>query len=143
MSTPPTVTDAGQRPDPLEGVRPRQIPGGARLLELTPELLAHYGGQPEQKGAAMPTHVTEDGTEVQIITSKFALEALRADLGLREDWHEPDEQGVTVQYQDGEFDNAMALPSVEAGVWILKDGVKVAYVNLALLFAFGTNFRGV
>jgi hypothetical protein len=33
-----------QRPDPfLEGVRPRQLPGMARLMPLTEELLAHYG----------------------------------------------------------------------------------------------------
>lgn len=37
----PPIPD-GEGVDPLAGVRPRQLPGMARLMELTPELYAHY-----------------------------------------------------------------------------------------------------
>jgi hypothetical protein len=75
---------------------------------------------------------------IAVVTSQADLEVLRQRLGLRLDWHEPGEQDVTVEYAAGEFDNALVLPGVEAGVYILRNGERVAYVNLALLFAFAT-----
>lgn len=41
------------RPDPWKGVRPRQLPGLARLIELTPDLFAHYADWPEREAVDM------------------------------------------------------------------------------------------
>lgn len=67
-------------------------------------------------------------------------------LGVRPDWHEPDEQGVTVQVLGTQFDNAgfwgmefldeHAADRAELFVVLIKDGRPVAEVNLATLFAW-------
>lgn len=81
---------------------------------------------------------------IQVITSRDSLEDVRQRLGLRLDWHEPDEQGVTAEFEAGEFDNAMVLPGSESGVYLLHEGRRVAYVNLALLFALANgHYRGL
>lgn len=95
-----------------------------------------YGGmQAEDYSGWAPQPATP---RVPVIINQAQLEALRAELGLRFDWHEPDERGVTVEFSPGEFDNAMITPGIEAGVYVLRDGERVAYINLALLFAFAT-----
>lgn len=81
---------------------------------------------------------------VYLITNRRQLEQLRQQLGCRPDWHEPDEQDVTIEFAPGEFDNAMTTPGIEAGVYVRHQGARVAYVNLALLFAFATgHYQGI
>lgn len=73
-------------------------------------------------------------------------------LGVRPDWHEPDEQGVTVQVLGTRFDNAgfwgmefldeHAADRAELFVVLIKDGRPVAEVNLATLLAWATGLEG-
>jgi hypothetical protein len=43
---------------------------------------------------------------VIFLRDREGLVALSKAWGLRPDWHEPDEQGVSVEIHDGTFDNA-------------------------------------
>lgn len=88
------------------------------------------------------------------ITELEELLQVKRELGVREDWHEPDEQAVTATVSGRSFDNAgfwgTELPRdlVEAGgeemaVTLysgVEDGEPVPYaiVNLATLFAWAT-----
>lgn len=58
------------------------------------------------------------------------------ELEPREDWHEPDEQGITVQITGKTFDNANV--EGEILVLLLKDGEPKYVVNLATLFAIAS-----
>ncbi len=40
------------------------------------------------------------------IETSMELKELKVTLGVRDDWHEPDEQDVTVEMVDGPLDNA-------------------------------------
>jgi hypothetical protein len=81
---------------------------------------------------------------MKIINTRAELSALRDELRLREDWHEPDERDVTVSVELGVFDNAMCQPDGgEIAIQIRQDDVPIAWVNLALLFAFATGFEGI
>lgn len=89
------------------------------------------------------------------IRTREELVALARELGVRPDWHEPDEQAVTAELRGtpGNFDNAMGVewyghaygePRAELHVVLrhLDDGdgpgVEIAAVNLANLFAWAT-----
>lgn len=81
------------------------------------------------------------------ITERSELIDLANELGVRPDWHEPDEQIVTVETAGVSFDNAGFWPDdasrpygsiLEHHVTILKDGKPVGVVNLATLFAWAT-----
>jgi hypothetical protein len=94
--------------------------------------------------------------DIRRIDTKDQIKALAAKLGVRLDWHEPDEQKVTVQVAGDTFDNAghwgtawdasraryqeelgprIHLGGGEFCVTVLQDGQPVAEVNLATLFA--------
>lgn len=79
------------------------------------------------------------------ITCRADLVTLAAELGVRHDWHEPDEQEVTATTHGKTFDNAgfwgktFAVDGyefTEQYVTLYKAGVAVAVVNLATLFAW-------
>lgn len=95
---------------------------------------------------------------IKIISSQKDLQAVAKKLGVRPDWHEPDEQAVTVVVSGKSFDNAgfwgldyeisenkrkaerkkeygRAWTCVEKYVVIKQNGKPVAEVNLASLFA--------
>ena len=82
------------------------------------------------------------------ITEKSELVALARELGVRPDWHEPDEQDVTVTTHGRSFDNAGFWPArdgllasasfLERHVVIKQDGKAVAAVNLATLLAWAS-----
>lgn len=103
------------------------------------------------KRSELEVHV--EPPSVRIMDHAELLE-LAASLGVRPDWHEPDESGVTVEIRGKEFDNAgfwdddhrgngsAGKDHEELHVAILKDGDQVATVNLATLFAFATGYRG-
>lgn len=101
---------------------------------------------------------------VRPINTRAELIALAAELGMRQDWHEPDEQNVTCRVEGTplNFDNAMGVGDwygvyepgdvrstpqaelhailshrvVEDGV--AKRGEDIATVNLASLFAWAS-----
>lgn len=81
------------------------------------------------------------------------LMTLYRDLGVRPDWHEPDEVNVTAKVIGTNFDNAGHWPadpgsnlasrwigsdSLEMYVELHKDGLPVAQINLATLFSWAT-----
>lgn len=77
------------------------------------------------------------------INNKEELQELAKKLGVRHDWHEPDEQEVSIRIRGKSFDNAGFWGSTfkdystrEMYAEIFKCGVIVAEVNLADLFAF-------
>jgi hypothetical protein len=86
------------------------------------------------------------------IISRARFIALAGELGVRRDWHEPDEQDVTVEVQGVSFDNAGTWPAfnggfavpehiVEMHVIIQQDGQDVAAVNLATLCAWASGLE--
>jgi hypothetical protein len=102
---------------------------------------------------------------IKQIRTRDDLVALKNELGLRPDWHEPDERGVTADVDGASFDNAGFWGAVEAArlrakysdtpllragteqmieMWVTLscDGEPVAEVNLATLFAFATGWPG-
>lgn len=76
---------------------------------------------------------------------------LAQDLGTRRDWHEPDEQEITVEVQHGVFDNAgfwprpdfedLAPEITEMHMIISQRGEPVAAVNLATLCAWAAGLE--
>ena len=88
------------------------------------------------------------GTEPIRIQTREDLRKVAALLGVRHDWHEPDEQNVTATVTGRSFDNAGFWPrelhrdlhkrvpgAIEMYVEIVQDGNVVAQVNLATLLA--------
>lgn len=86
---------------------------------------------------------------MQRIIQQEDLAALAAELGVRSDWHEPDEQGVTAVVKGDDLDNAGFWPQDEEEdegrpewgygelyVELRKDDVPVAAVNLATLLSW-------
>ena len=86
---------------------------------------------------------------MQMINSRAQLLKLKDELGVRNDWHEPDEQGVDARVYGQSFDNAGFWgPSLapyqshtEQHVVLYKGGRPVAAVNLATLFAWATGLQ--
>lgn len=87
---------------------------------------------------------------VQKVTTRAELIALKRALGVRDDWHEPDEQGVDAVIAGKSFDNAGFWPAesnpfaapevIEQYVIICRGGQSVAVVNLATLFSWATGY---
>lgn len=102
---------------------------------------------------------------MRTITTRAELAALAQELGVRPDWHEPDEQNVTAKFggNDLDFDNAMPPGLVygklsqggdeyqEMCIYLhrlvideqgeRRIGQPIAVVNLAMLFAWATGFQ--
>ena len=89
----------------------------------------------------------EPAPEVVRIHRTTDLYRVYLQLGVRPDWHEPDEQDVTAHVGGHCFDNAGFWPesncsqslrdaqATEMYVELRKDGLPIAQVNLATLFA--------
>lgn len=84
------------------------------------------------------------------ITSRARFIALAGELGVRMDWHEPDQQEVTAKVLGSSFDNAGTWPhrqdgldesAVEMYVMIYKDEEAVAAINLATLCAWASGLK--
>ncbi len=80
---------------------------------------------------------------IRRIITPAQLRELAAELGVRPDWHEPDEQEVGAEVYGECFDNAgfwgddlLSLGGYEMWVRLYKDSQPVADVNLATLFAW-------
>lgn len=80
---------------------------------------------------------------MQIISTKADLRALAARLGVRHDWHEPDEQDVTARVEGNKLDNAggPAGAKSEMHVILTHDGEDVASINLASLLGWAASTR--
>lgn len=87
---------------------------------------------------------------VEMIHTREHLLAVKADLSVRSDWHEPDKYDVTVEVRGKSFDNAgtwgredlRGKPHEKVHVVLLKKDEEVAMVNLATLFAWATGYEG-
>lgn len=88
---------------------------------------------------------------IRQIYSRAQLVELAEDLGVRPDWHEPDEQEVTATTHGVSFDNAGLWGKeyrssfdgqefTEQYVILYKNGSPAASVNLATLFAWATGY---
>ena len=69
-----------------------------------------------------------------VIMTQNQLKDLAKKIGVRKDWHEPDEQEVTARITGLSFDNAMCDRS-EMTVVIYKADNYVGEINLAMLLA--------
>jgi len=89
---------------------------------------------------------------MKLIKTQDELVELAERLGVRSDWHEPDEQAVTATAHGVSFDNAGfwgepfrssydGKEFTELYVTLSQDGEEVAAVNLATLFAWATGYR--
>lgn len=89
-------------------------------------------------------------SEAVRINTREQLEELAEHLGVRENWHEPDENDVTAEVRGSSFDNAgfwgredlAGKDREELHVVLFRNGDEVAMVNLATLFAFATGWEG-
>lgn len=88
--------------------------------------------------------------------TRAQLQHLAHTLGVRRNWHEPDEQEVTAAVHGTDLDNAGFWghdghgklvtygdpPRQELWVELFRDGEPVAEINLATLLAFATGWGG-
>jgi hypothetical protein len=85
------------------------------------------------------------------VSTRAQLQGVADALGVRADWHEPDEQEVTAVVHGDNFDNAgfwghdsrgtpVTFGEGQQEMWIelRRDGHPVAEVNLATLLAWAT-----
>ena len=96
--------------------------------------------------------------DIKRINTQDDLVALANELGVRPDWHEPDERGVSALVDGHGFDNAGFwgtggatgdFPAAYKEMCVIlmvqdTEGVgprPVAEVNLAMLFAWATGYR--
>jgi hypothetical protein len=78
------------------------------------------------------------------ITSKRQLKDLAKQLGVRDDWHEPDEQNIEAKVFGKIFDNAgiyglsLDIPTEQKEIYVVlyQNKKPVAEIDLATLFAF-------
>lgn len=80
-------------------------------------------------------------TKPAFVNNREAFCLFAKALGVRHDWHEPDEQGVTVAFGGLNFDNAMRNQT-EKHIIIKVNGKSVAWVNLADLCAWASAQAG-
>lgn len=76
------------------------------------------------------------------IETRTDMDVLAASLGVRPDWHEPDERNVSARIVGDHLDNAMGSSLDdnfgEFNVVVTRDGTDVAVVNLATLLSLAT-----
>ncbi len=130
-----------------------ELPDGSRVLipgDLAEENKTVIRRLAEAEQARQLTGIIRVDTRSQ-------LRKVARALCVRENWHEPDEQGVTVRVHGSDFDNAGFWGYGSDGkpvaygdparqeLWIelIQDGRPVAAVNLATLLAFATGWEGL
>lgn len=94
--------------------------------------------------------------DIKRINTRAELQELARELGVRPDWHEPDERGVNALVSGHMLDNAGfwgmegvgTLPSAYQELWVTitvqTEGVSprpVAEVNLAMLLAWSCGYE--
>jgi hypothetical protein len=87
-------------------------------------------------------------SDLRRIDTREDLAQVARMLGVRMDWHEPDEQEVTARVYGDTFDNAGFWPATdphrtgtEQYVVLYQDSEPVAAVNLATLLAWATGYE--
>ena len=75
----------------------------------------------------------------EVYTKKRLLE-LTKKLEVWDDWHESDEQGLSILMTGKDFDNAGCEGEIK--VVIMKEGIPEFGINLATLLAFATGYEG-
>lgn len=93
--------------------------------------------------------------KIKRIETRDDLIALASELGMRPDWHEPDERGVRADVRGYSFDNAgfwgyaevaredsIGPAGLEMWVTLWQGDQPVAEVNLATLLAFACGYEG-
>lgn len=82
--------------------------------------------------------------EITIINNKERMQKVAKRLDVRDDWHEPDEEGVTVEVFGNRFDNAFGCCEPDKNgngeyfVMLYRNKLPIAAVNLATLFALAS-----
>jgi len=100
----------------------------------------------------------KDGVPFKVISTHEEMVQLAIDLGVRDSWHEPDEQDIKAVTRGGILDNAgfwgdeyrfkhrdyewSKESNMEMWVDIIQGDVKVAEINLAMLLAWASGFKG-
>jgi hypothetical protein len=94
--------------------------------------------------------------DIKRINTRAELQELARELGVRPDWHEPDERGVNALVSGHMLDNAGfwgqagvgTLPSAYQELWVTitlqEEGctpIPVAEVNLAMLLAWSCGYE--
>lgn len=92
---------------------PHTIPGYQGLRDIAVLAIERYRQEEDPTHHAQVFLSTSD-PELMRINSAADLEAFRSLRHLRNDWHEPDEQGITAYVIGNHLDNAMG-PTVEHG----------------------------
>lgn len=82
---------------------------------------------------------------MKLIMTQKELAELAEELGVRHDWHEPDEQDLTLTFGGTHFDNACPWSAVERSqeyaeqhVIINHAGKPVAVINMAMLLSWAS-----
>lgn len=100
---------------------------------FVPALAPNWRGQDTGEGALK---------SIPVLRDREAFRAFKKEYGLRDDWHEPDEQGIDAKVIGASFDNA-GFPEIEMQVLFIKreNGGEswVARVNLANLCAWAAH----
>jgi hypothetical protein len=141
----------------VEQLVPGDAIGATAFRALLTEGITRWEARsPEDVGGRHHTFLPTSDAELNRIHSAHALEEFRQAYGIRNDWHEPDEQGITAYVLGDHLDNAMGA-TVEHGhgelqVVIAKEveseeGTSfdkatfrpIAAVNLATLLSWATS----
>lgn len=92
---------------------PDDAVGALAFRAMLADGIARWEARDTSPGRTQTFLPTRDADLAQI-NSAHDLEAFRQEHGLRNDWHEPDEQGFTAYALGNHLDNAMG-PTVEHG----------------------------
>lgn len=128
--------------------------GAVAFRAMLADGIARWEARDASPGGTQTFLPTRD-EDLDQINSAHALEEFRVDQGIRNDWHEPDEQGITAYALGNHLDNAMG-PTVEHGHGELQiviarevEGgvssfdqatfVPIAVVNVATLLSWATD----
>ena len=79
--------------------------------------------------------------DLEVITTRKQLETFKSHCILRDDWHEPDEQGITGFVVGSDFDNANLDGNIDYALVLCYSGKPKAIVNVAMLCAWATGYK--
>lgn len=104
--------------DELARIQESETPWAARVREAREAIQADAGT-----------------LEMKIITRQSELADLADELGVRFDWHEPDEQGLSARVEGSNFDNA--------GHWPTQDTAYPDHVELHVILSQAPECTGM
>ena len=77
---------------------------------------------------------------IEEVYTRIRLIELSKKLEVGNDWHEPDQQGISILMTGKNFDNAGCEGEIK--VVIVKEGIPEFGINLATLLSFATGYEG-